>query len=85
MSDIERKQVENKRFEVILPIITAELISFIMKEESLGEDDAINRLYATRLYELLENEKTKVWQYSTYMLLELYNREKAGELILPEV
>ncbi len=85
MSDIERKQVENKRFEVILPIITAELISFIMKEDSLGEDDAINRLYATRLYELLENEKTKVWQYSTYMLLELYNREKAGELILPEV
>lgn len=85
MSDTERKQVENKRFEAILPIITAELISFIMKEESLGEDDAINRLYATRLYELLENEKTKVWQYSTYMLLELYNREKAGELILPEV
>lgn len=77
--------MENKRFEAILPIITAELISFIMKEESLGEDDAINRLYATRLYELLENEKTKVWQYSTYMLLELYNREKAGELILPEV
>lgn len=77
--------MDAKKYETILPIITAELTNYIMQADSLDEDEAINRLYNTKLYELLEDEATKVWQYSTQMLLELYKREKEGQLILPEV
>ena len=77
--------MESRRFEVMLPIITAELVSLIMQEDSIDEDKAINNLYSTKLYELLEKEQTKLWQYSTQMLLELYRREMNGEFVLPEV
>jgi hypothetical protein len=33
----------------------------------------------------LEKEETKVWQYSAYMLAQLFNEERAGRLSLPEV
>ena len=33
----------------------------------------------------LEKEETKVWQYSTLMLVQLFNEERAGGLVLPEV
>ena len=33
----------------------------------------------------LEKEETKVWQYSSLMLAELFNEERSGRLVLPEV
>lgn len=75
----------SKKFEAILPIITAALTNEITKEYEIGEDDAISKLYASEIYKLLEDESTKLWQYSTEMLLELLRREESGNLILPEV
>ena len=77
--------MENKKFEAVLPIITAALTNEIIKKYGINEDDAINRLYASEVYKLLEDESTKLWQYSTEMLLELFCREQSGNLILPEV
>lgn len=77
--------MSKEKFEAILPIITAEVISRIMEKYNLGEDQAIMAFHKSKLYELLEREDTKVWQYSSEMLLELFERERNGELILPEV
>ena len=72
-------------FEALLPVITAHLADRISTAERLSEDEAIERLYATELYAYLDNEETKVWQYSTEMLYELYQSEKTtGKLELPE-
>ena len=72
-------------FEALLPVITAHLADRISTVENISEDKAIEMLYATGLYASLENEDTKVWQYSTEMLYELYQSEKAtGKLELPE-
>ena len=35
--------------------------------------------------QLPEKEETKVWQYSSLMLVELFNEEQSGRLVLPEV
>lgn len=77
--------MEKAKFDAIFPIITAALVNKIAVENSLSEDEAIESLYESELYAELENEKTKVWQYSTEMLFELYRREKeTGRLDLPE-
>ena len=77
--------MESKKFEAMLPIITADLANAIVAEFNLEEDEAMKKLYSSKVYSLLENEQTKLWQYSTEMLLELYKRELKGVLELPEV
>jgi hypothetical protein len=43
-------------------------------------------LYSSEVYKLLEDEKTKVWQYSTPLLYSLLKSEKKqGVFSLPEV
>ena len=52
----------------------------------VSEQDAIRLLYASRLYAALEDEQTKLWQYSTPMLCTLLNQELAGQRIaFPDV
>jgi hypothetical protein len=77
--------MDNNKFNAIFPIITADLADRISKEDNLSEDETIEQLYATQLYEQLENEESKVWQYSTEKLYELYKSEKqTGKLELSE-
>lgn len=75
---------ENK-FTAILPMITAALADKIRTVYHLSEDRAINALYRTELYRYLENEETKVWQYSVEKMFDLYQSEvETGKLELPE-
>ena len=72
-------------FEALIPVITAHLADRISTGENISENEAIERLYSTQLYASLEKEETKVWQYSTEMLYELYQSEEStGNLELPE-
>lgn len=72
-------------FDAILPIIIASLTDKIMTHYNLTEDKALIDLYETELYAALENEQTKVWQYSVEKLFDLYKNEKQnGSLELPE-
>lgn len=45
----------------------------------MTEDEAIRCLYSSELYRDLENEETKVWQFSTETLYSLYKQEKGME------
>ncbi|MDR1563495.1 MAG: hypothetical protein LBS74_00865 [Oscillospiraceae bacterium] len=72
-------------FEMLLQTISAALVEKIALEEKLEEDQAMERLYTSKLYAELETEKTKVWHYSVPLLYELWQQEAAtGKLILPE-
>lgn len=75
----------DKRFAALLPIITAGVIDALSKEYGWSEDEAIGAFHSSELYSYLERENTKVWQYSTPMLLELFAGERRGELVFPEV
>ncbi len=75
-----------EQFEAIMPYISADLIAYIAKNKNISEDEAIKKLYASKLYEALENEDTKVWQYSTQMLYSLIEQEEqTGDIVFPDV
>ncbi len=77
--------MDKDKFDAILPIISAHLIDKIMEWFNLTEDEAVSELYNSQLYDELEKEETKVWQYSNEKLYDLYKNEKAnGKLELPE-
>ncbi len=49
------------------------------------DDAAFERFTGSKLYSYLEKEETKVWQYSSLLLAQLFNEEREGRLVLPEV
>ena len=57
--------MSQEQFQAIMPIICADLVAAICRERKVSEQDAIRLLYASRLYAALEDEQTKLWQYST--------------------
>ena len=76
--------MENNKFEMILQVISAGLIEKIIIENKIDENIAIHKLYSSKLYAVLENEKNKVWHYSVHKLFEIWEKEqKTGNVLLP--
>jgi len=78
--------MDKTKFDAVFPIICSSLAEKIASELNLSEEDAVKKLYSSRLYELMEREETKVWQYSTEKLFELYLEESSsGKISFPQV
>jgi len=78
--------VEKGKFAAILPVIVNGLVNRIIDETGISEDEAFEKLYNSKLYAVLEKEKTKVWHYSVPLLYDLYEGEMTtGELELPDI
>ena len=76
--------METKEFEMILQVVATGLVEKIIVETGYDEDTAIEKLYTSELYSMLEREKTKVWYYSVHKLSDLWDKEmKTGKLVLP--
>jgi hypothetical protein len=72
-------------FEVILPLKVEEVVGLLIEERKMSLDDALEYLYSSQLYSLLEDEETKMWHYSAQMLLHwLDNEKQTGHLTLPQ-
>lgn len=75
-----------EQFAAIMPYIGTDLVSLIVEKQNISEEEAIKKLYSSKLYEALEDEETKVWHYSTHMLYELFEQEeKNGVIQFPDV
>ncbi len=75
-----------EQFAAMMPYISADLVAMIAEKQNITNEEAITKLYASKLYEVLENEETKVWQYSTQMLYSLFEQEeKTGTIQFPDV
>lgn len=75
-----------EQFEVLMPVISADVVGMIMDKRSVSENEAIRLLYGSQLYAMLENEETKIWQYSTPMLYSLLEQEwHTGTICFPDV
>lgn len=77
--------MQERSFETILYSITAKVVEIIMKRNGWTENTALTRFTESKLYSYLEKEETKVWQYSAVMLAQLFEDERTGRMILPEV
>ena len=75
-----------EQFSAIMPYISADLVAMIMEKKKISEEEAINKLYSSKLYASLEQEETKVWHYSTEMLYHIFEEEeKNGILRFPDI
>lgn len=75
-----------EQFAAMMPYISADLVAMIANKQNITNEEAITKLYASKIYEALENEETKVWQYSTQMLYSLFEQEeKTGTIQFPDV
>ena len=77
--------MNKNRFSALMAMITPDIISKIMDTYGLDENKAMALFHKSELYKALEKEDTKVWQYSSEMIVELFNRELNGKLDFPEV
>lgn len=75
-----------EQFAAMMPYISTDLVAMIADKQNITDEEAITKLYTSKLYEALENEETKVWQYSTQMLYSLFEQEeKTGTIRFPDV
>ena len=77
--------MNERSFETLLYGITANTVAKIMEQNNWSEDVAMERFTSSKLYSFLEREETKVWQYSALMLAQLFDQERSGRFVLPEV
>ena len=72
-------------FEAILPLKVEGIAELLIEGRKMSLQDALEFLYSSQLYALLEKEETKMWHYSPQMLLHLLEDEKnTGILKLPQ-
>ena len=72
-------------FEAVLQTISTGLVEKIITDKGLDENAAMECLYSSKLYALLEKEDTKLWHYSVPMLYDFFNEELiTGDFVLPE-
>jgi len=77
--------MDKAKFEALLPFIVSALLKKIIEHKKISQEEAFSCLYNSRLYNALDNEKTKVWHYSAEKLYQLFEDEIAsGKLELPE-
>ena len=78
--------MRNDEFAALMPFISADLAAMIAQRQRITDKEAIKKLYASKLYETLEDEQTKLWHYSTSMLFSLFEQEeRTGTIAYPDV
>ena len=77
--------MDKAKFEALLPLIVSALIHKIIERMKISHEEAFIRLYGSRIYFALDDEKTKVWHYSVEKLFQLFHDEMTtGNMELPE-
>lgn len=78
--------MDKNKFDAVFPIISAALVEKIAVELNLSDEEAVTELYSSHLYEILEQEETKLWQYSTEKLFEMFLEQRdSGNINFPQV
>lgn len=78
--------MDKSKFDAIFAIVIGDLVKKIAITLNLSDKDAIKELYSSHIYELLEKEETKFWQYSTEKLYEMFFEQRdSGKMTFPEI
>lgn len=77
--------MNDKKFEAVLILIIPQIVQLLCTELSLDEITATKNFYGSKVYELLEEEDTKLWHLSPLSLFHMYKEElETGNFTLPE-
>ena len=77
--------MNKEQFENLLSTIVTKTVTLIMKKNNWNEEKAIYRFVTSKVYSLLEQEETKVWHLSAWLLAALFEDERSGNLVWPQV
>ena len=77
--------MDKKRFESMIILIVPAVIKLIVENNSIGEIEASDKFYRSKVYEKLEQEDTKLWHLSPLTLYNMFDEEqKTGKITFPE-
>ena len=77
--------MDKKRFESMIILIVPAVIKLIVENDSIGEIEASDKFYRSKVYEKLEQEDTKLWHLSPLTLYNMFDEEqKTGGITFPE-
>ena len=77
--------MDKKKFESMLILIVPKVVKLITENYNLDEITAFDKFYASKVYEKLEQEETKLWHFSPLTLFNMYDEErKTGMFMFPE-
>lgn len=76
----------DEKFNSVLSIaLIPQTVALIAESYGLDDITAINEFYQSKVYDLLSDEKTKMWHYSPMTVYMMWKHEKeTGEIIFPE-
>lgn len=77
--------MEQKKFEAMLVLLVPQVIHLIVQNLHCDEVTASQQFYNSHVYELLEQEDTKLWHLSPNALFQMYHEEiNTGNITFPE-
>ncbi|MCL2812130.1 MAG: hypothetical protein FWD25_09640 [Clostridia bacterium] len=77
--------VNQENLSTILAFITPGIIQLLMKNRRITAEAASILLYNSKIYKLLEEEKTKLWHLSYPILYDMLEEElTTGKITFPE-
>jgi hypothetical protein len=77
--------MEAERFSMMLSLLASQTVKEIASRYSIPELEAVRLFYKSKVYKMLENEKTKFWHFGYMSLCMMYDEEKeTGNFAMPE-
>jgi hypothetical protein len=79
-------QLENPaNFKSILALIVPGVVAELCRNRGITDEEAFKLFYLSKVYSVLESEKTKLWHLSPLAIVELLDMETSGKkIIFPE-
>ncbi|MBD5548309.1 MAG: hypothetical protein HDQ97_13060 [Lachnospiraceae bacterium] len=77
--------MDQKKFESMLVLLVPQVVQLITENYLCDEITASKEFYVSEVYELLEQEDTKLWHLSALTLFHMFDEEKrTGIISFPE-
>jgi hypothetical protein len=74
-----------EKLSALLSILNPSIVQLIIENRKITNIEAVNLFYNSELYEMLENEASKLWHLSPLTLYELFEEElETGNINYPE-
>lgn len=77
--------MEKQQFDAFYPIKIQDVISVIIQKDKITFEKSLELLYNSILYTHLENEKSKLWRFSSEKIYSLLKEEKrTNQFVFPD-
>ena len=73
--------MEKKQFVGLLMLIVPQIAEEYMSRTGAEQEAALQKIYSSKMYELLSDEELKIWHFSPKMLCDMLFDELSGKKI----